>query len=154
MEIRFMEERDLDQVTALEAACFSQPWKRNDFEDILTNPDRFYMVAADGDVIAGGCMLSCICGEGDISNVAVLEAYRNRHIATELLREMLRFGTGQMGLVAYTLEVRQQNLAAQGLYKKLGFVSEGVRPNFYDFPKDHAVIMWKRDVNEKEEKEC
>ena len=24
MEIRFMEERDLDQVTALEAACFSQ----------------------------------------------------------------------------------------------------------------------------------
>ena len=99
-------------------------------------------------------MLSCICGEGDISNVAVLEAYRNRHIATELLREMLRFGTGQMGLVAYTLEVRQQNLAAQGLYKKLGFVSEGVRPNFYDFPKDHAVIMWKRDVNEKEENEC
>ena len=52
MEIRFMEERDLDQVTALEAACFSQPWKRNDFKDILTNPDRFYMVAADGDVIA------------------------------------------------------------------------------------------------------
>lgn len=146
MEIRFMEERDLDQVTALEESCFSQPWKRNDFEDILTNPNRFYMVAVDGDTIAGGCMLSCICEEGDISNVAVLEKYRKQHIATRLLEEIMKFGTQTQKLEAYTLEVRQKNLAAQGLYSKLGFVSEGVRPNFYDFPKDHAVIMWKRDV--------
>lgn len=147
MEIRFMEERDLEQVTALEEACFTQPWKRKDFEDILTNPDRIYLVAVDGEKIVGGCMLSCICGEGDISNVAVDMQYRKQHIATKLLSEIMRIGTKERNLQAYTLEVRQQNIAAQGLYEKLGFVSEGVRPNFYDFPKDHAVIMWKRDVN-------
>ena len=29
-------------------------------------------------------------------------------------------------------------------YEKLGFKSEGVRPGFYDDPKDDAVIYWKR----------
>lgn len=33
-----------------------------------------------------------------------------------------------------------------GLYEGLGFVSEGVRPNFYDKPKDNAVIMWLRQA--------
>ena len=45
MVIREMQAQDVEAVTALEAACFTQPWKRHDFEDILTNPDRFYFVA-------------------------------------------------------------------------------------------------------------
>ncbi len=41
----------------------------------------------------------------------------------------------------FTLEVRQQNVAAQGLYEGLGFVSEGVRPISMTNLKDNAVIM-------------
>ena len=41
MVIREMQAQDVEAVTALEAACFYPPWKRHDFEDILTNPDRF-----------------------------------------------------------------------------------------------------------------
>ena len=48
------------------------------------------------------------------------------------------------GLNAYTLEVRVSNTAAIGLYEKLGFVSEGIRPNFYEKPAEDAMIMWKR----------
>ena len=145
MVIREMQEQDVDAVTALEEACFSQPWKRHDFEEILTNPDRFYFVAADGDDILGGCMLTDIAGEGDISNVAVDQQYRRRGIAHSLLEHLLEFGRGR-GIGDFTLEVRQQNMAAQGLYEGLGFVSEGVRPNFYDRPKDNAVIMWLRQT--------
>ena len=47
MVIREMQAQDVEAVTALEAACFTQPWKRHDFEDILTNPDRFYFVAVE-----------------------------------------------------------------------------------------------------------
>lgn len=145
MTIREMQPQDVDAVTALEAACFSQPWLRHDFEEILTNPHRFYFVAVENDTLLGGCMLTDIAGEGDISNVAVAESYRRQGIARALLEALIRFGR-QQGITAFTLEVRQHNEAALGLYEGLGFVSAGVRPNFYDKPKDNAVIMWLRET--------
>lgn len=90
-------------------------------------------------------MLTDIAGEGDISNVAVAESYRRQGIARALLEALIRFGR-QQGITAFTLEVRQHNEAALGLYEGLGFVSAGVRPNFYDKPKDNAVIMWLRET--------
>lgn len=144
MLIREMQEKDLEQVTQLENACFSMPWKKEDFEDILTNPNRIYLVAEENEKIIGGCMMTDIVGEGDISNVAVCEEYRGKKIATQLLLEMMRIGTEERKIQAFTLEVREQNTPARRLYEKAGFVSEGIRPGFYEKPKDNAVIMWKR----------
>lgn len=145
--IREMRPEDLDAVTALEAACFSMPWKRRDFEEVLGNPDRFYLVAeADSDTadpILGGCMLTHIAGEGDVSNVAVYERYRQNGIASALLSGLISLGQERYGIAAFTLEVRSKNTAARRLYERHGFVSGGVRPNFYDKPKDDAVIMWR-----------
>ena len=88
-------------------------------------------------------MLTMIAGEGDVSNVAVYEEHRGKHIATALMQELLRVGE-EKGIRDFTLEVREQNQPAIRLYEHAGFVSEGIRPNFYDKPKDNAVIMWKR----------
>lgn len=150
--IREMEREDLEQVTALEASCFSMPWKYKDFEDILTNPNRFYFVADarmenlpyTASCIIGGCMLTSIVGEGDISNVAVHEKYRKQNIATSLLETLMSFGRMHCDITAFTLEVRSKNAPAIQLYEKLGFIAEGVRRNYYDKPKDDALIMWKR----------
>jgi tRNA threonylcarbamoyl adenosine modification protein YeaZ/ribosomal-protein-alanine acetyltransferase len=143
--IRPIEEKDLEQVTALEASCFSQPWKYNDFKDVLTNPDRFYLVAVssgENGKILGGIMLTNISGEGDISNVAVLEQYRGKKIATALLSEMIDFGKSSLNIKKFILEVRSKNTAAVKLYENKGFVSAGIRPNFYDFPKDDAIMYF------------
>ena len=48
------------------------------------------------------------------------------------------------GILAFTIEVRKGNHSARGLYEKLGFLEEGVRPNFYSLPKEDAVIYWLR----------
>lgn len=143
--IREMQRQDLEQVTALEAACFSMPWKYKDFEETLTNPHRVYLVAQtqNGEII-GGCMLTEIAGEGDISNVAVDARFRGQKIATALLEKLLAYGREQYGIHAFTLEVRSQNKAAIRLYENAGFRAEGIRPNFYEKPKDDAIIMWKR----------
>ena len=143
--IRKMLSSDLENVTALEAACFSMPWKYRDFEEALINPHRVYLVAeTDDKQIIGGCMLTEIAGEGDISNVAVDERFRGRHIATALLQRLLEYGKEEYDINAFTLEVRSQNTAAVRLYENAGFTSEGIRPGFYDKPKDDAIIMWKR----------
>ena len=49
-----------------------------------------------------------------------------------------------MGITAFTLEVRKSNQVAIHVYEKLGFVSVGIRPNFYEKPQEDAVIMWRR----------
>lgn len=148
--IREMQRNDLEEVTELEKSCFSMPWGFKDFKEVLTNSNRVYLVAemdsaaADSSKrILGGCMLTHIVGEGDISNVAVLEKYRKNGIATALLSELLKLGMNRYGITAFTLEVRSKNMAARRLYEKHGFVSEGVRPDFYEKPKDDAIIMWK-----------
>lgn len=68
---------------------------------------------------------------------------RRRGVATGLLTYLLAEGD-RAGLTAYTLEVRVSNEAAVHLYEKLGFVSEGIRPGFYEKPVEDAMIMWKR----------
>jgi ribosomal-protein-alanine N-acetyltransferase len=140
-----MERKDLEMVTQLETSCFSLPWKYDDFEEILTNPNRFYFVAVTNDgteKVIGGIMLTSIVGEGDISNVAVLEQYRNNHVATLLLSKTIEFGKNNCNITSFTLEVRSRNAAAIRLYENMGFISAGVRPNFYELPKDDAMIMW------------
>lgn len=144
--IRRLQAGDLAEAAALEAECFSIPWKYKDFEEILTSKNRVYLAAVldspddEGKRVIGGCVLTDITGEGDITNVAVRAGYREQHIATALLRELIRLG-GLRGIHTFLLEVRSRNTAAIGLYKKLGFVSLGIRPNFYEKPKDDAVIM-------------
>jgi ribosomal-protein-alanine N-acetyltransferase len=79
--------------------------------------------------------------------VAVLEEYRGNKIATALLSEIINFGKSEYGITDFTLEVRSQNAPAIRLYENEGFVSAGIRPNFYDFPKDDAIIYWRRGVD-------
>ena len=94
--------------------------------------------------MVGSCGVTNVSGDGEIDNVVVDEAYRNRGIATAMLEETLRRGYA-MGVEAFTLEVRVSNAPAIHLYEKAGFVSEGIRPRFYEKPVEDALILWKRD---------
>lgn len=58
-----------------------------------------------------------------------------------MLAELMRLGR-ERGVLRYTLEVRTGNAAAVHLYEKLGFVSAGIRKNFYERPREDALIMW------------
>lgn len=143
MLIRKMTSEDVDQVSELEAANFSMPWSKESFLEILNNSDTLYMVAADGEKIVGTCGIITAVGEGDICNVVVDENYRKRGLAYELVNTVMECAAKELGVTAYTLEVRVGNEAAIRLYEKLGFKSVGVRPKFYQKPVEDALIMWK-----------
>ena len=142
-EIRPMTYADLDDVASIEAATFSEPWTKKDFEDALENPFYLYYVATvEGNVIATAGLIITI-DEATVTNVAVLGEYRKNGVAYRLLRELMAAGH-EVGVESFTLEVRSGNAPAIGLYEKLGFVNEGIRPGFYDKPKEDALIYWKR----------
>ncbi|HKM20551.1 MAG TPA: ribosomal protein S18-alanine N-acetyltransferase [Lachnospiraceae bacterium] len=141
--IREMREEDVDAICQIEQESFSMPWRKQDFLDMITYDHLLYLVAEFGNIIVGGCGLRMIVGEGEITNVAIREAYRNRGYGAKLLAAMLEKGN-ELGMTAFTLEVRKSNLSAIHVYEKMGFISEGIRKNFYEKPCEDAVIMWKR----------
>ena len=63
-------------------------------------------------------------------------------VAGQLLDVFIRFAEGS-GLAFLTLEVRESNYAAIALYGSRGFRGEGRRKNYYDHPKEDAIIMTK-----------
>lgn len=140
---RRLRAEDVPAVSRLEEQTFSMPWSAESFRQMIEKEDTAYFVAEEEGKILGGCGLFLIAGEGNITNVAVAPEARRRGVATGLLTYLLSEGD-RAGLTAYTLEVRVSNKAAIALYEKLGFVSEGIRPNFYEKPREDAVIMWKR----------
>jgi len=75
-------------------------------------------------------------GEIEILNLAVDPACRRRGLATALMASVRRRRPGE-----FFLEVRESNLAARDLYRKLGFEQAGVRPGYYDNPAEAAIVM-------------
>lgn len=143
MKYRLMEQKDVDQVSLIEQETFSMPWPKDAFLDMLADEKAIYVVAEEGEEIIGSCGLLNIVGEGSITNVAVKKSARNRGAGRGMLEYLLRLGE-EAGISAFTMEVRVSNRLAIRLYEKLGFRSEGVRPNFYERPAEDALIMWKR----------
>ena len=143
MIIRELEKQDIEEISRIEAESFSMPWSARDFEEMIETDYAYYYVAIlDGKPV--GCVgMRNILGEGQITNVVVDKSYRNRKIARSILEYMMK-KTSEIGVYSYTLEVRPSNSAAIHLYESLGFVSEGLRKNFYENPTEDAMIMWKR----------
>lgn len=143
IEIRELQEKDIESISRIEAESFSMPWSPQDFKDLLSREYCTYLVAEVEGKVVGSCGMTNICNEGNIDNVVVEEAFRGNGIAQRLLQKLIALGDAK-GIEAYTLEVRVSNAAAIHVYEKLGFVSEGIRPGFYEKPAEDAMIMWRR----------
>lgn len=141
MQIKNLDEKYLDGIDCIERESFKTPWSKEAYRDEIKNPLADYAVIVDenGTVVAYGGYWN-VCGEGNITNIAVGRQFRNRHIGTMLVNELISRAKKQ-SISALTLEVRKSNVAAISLYEKNGFVSAGVRPGYYPDGED-AVIMW------------
>lgn len=143
LQIHDMQKENLGQIAQIEKASFSMPWSEKSFEEALDNPNAFYVVAEEEGRVTGYCGAYLILDEADVNQVAVDSSRRNQGIGKKLMEALLE-RLKQAGASAVTLEVRKSNRAAIALYESLGFVTEGIRKNFYEKPVEDALIMWKR----------
>ncbi len=146
VEIRPLQENDIGALAEIEAEAFSMPWSEQGFRELLNHSYCFYLVALVQGRVAGGCGYTEVCHEANIDNVVVAGQYQNRGIAQKLLRALIARGEAE-GVEAFTLEVRVSNGAAIHIYEKYGFRSEGIRPGFYEKPREDAMIMWRRHTD-------
>ena len=132
----------LDEVAELERICFSTPWSRNMLAEELDNALSAFLVALDeSGKVVGYAGLQVVLDEGYITNVAGRPDARRHGVASALLDVYCRFGA--VNLAFLTLEVRASNYDAIALYASRGFRSVGRRKNYYEHPKEDAIIMTK-----------
>ena len=135
----------IPQIAELERQCFSKPWNEQMLAEELENQCAAFLVAEDAvtDDVLGYAGLLVAADEGYITNVAVFPEQRRRGIAGQLLQVFLNFAEANH-LAFLTLEVRPSNAAAIALYQGFDFQEAGRRKNYYDLPKEDALILTRR----------
>lgn len=138
---RLMESRDVPGVFKVDQTCFSHNWTQDSYQAETKNILSNYIVAeADGEIIGFGGFWQVI-DEAHITNIAVVEAYRQTGVGQNIMNAMLALAL-EKGCVAMTLEVRGDNQPAINFYLKNQFTREGRRKDYYGTGMD-AIIMWR-----------
>ena len=133
----------VSQVAELEKLCFADPWSESSIAHELENELSLWLVALDGERVAGYVGSQSVLGESDMMNVAVHPDYRRQGIGESLVTQLI-FRLKEKGNYQLTLEVRASNISAQKLYEKLGFSEVGRRKNYYRAPREDALILQKK----------
>ena len=139
IEIVRMNESHVAAVAELERLNFSAPWDEASVRSELTNKLSLWLVALDADEVVGYVGSQTVLQEADMMNIAVADSHRRRGIARMLVLELIR----QLDAYQLTLEVRASNAPAIALYETLGFRQVGLRKNYYQKPKENALILRK-----------
>ena len=143
IEIVKMNEAHVASVAAIEKECFGvDAWSEKSVASELTNQLSLWLVAVDGDRVAGYVGSQTVCDETDMMNVAVTADYRRQGLGEKLVLALVE-ELKAIGSQCLTLEVRDSNTPARTLYEKLGFQQIGLRKNYYKNPKEDAYILRK-----------
>lgn len=142
MMITNMRQEHVAQVAALEKLCFRDPWSENSVASELNNPLSLWLVALDGERLAGYVGSQTVMDESDMMNLAVHPDYRCQGIGSRLVDELIK-ELKKKGSQRLTLEVRVSNEPAKRLYDELGFSEIAVRKRYYSHPKEDALILRK-----------
>ncbi|MFI5177033.1 MAG: tRNA (adenosine(37)-N6)-threonylcarbamoyltransferase complex dimerization subunit type 1 TsaB [Vicinamibacterales bacterium] len=136
---------DVAAVEALQGRTFSNPWAAESIRWELEHTDvaRLYVMRAPDRRVVAYCACWIIFDELHINSLAVDDAWRRRGVARRLLETVLREATSE-GARSATLEVRRSNEAARALYEGLGFHVDAVRRDYYQHPREDALILWNR----------
>ena len=116
MMITTMNATHVSQVAELEKLCFSDPWSEKSVASELNNPLSLWLVALEGERLAGYVGSQTVLDETDMMNIAVHPDYRRCGVARQLVEELVA-GLKRRGSRCLTLEVRASNDPARKLYE-------------------------------------
>ena len=143
--IRQLEARDIYVVIGIQTQCRdASQWSRKEYELLVAsaspnNTTPCWVAENDGRV-AGFLAARKVADELEILNLAVAVASRRRGIASQLLRETMKWAATEKLTKVY-LEVRASNAPAKAFYRSRGFRATGMRPNYYRDPADDALLL-------------
>jgi ribosomal-protein-alanine N-acetyltransferase len=134
---------DIPSAVEIERESHLEPWSKDSFLEEVKRVGSHVFVAGlpeKSTAILGYICFWIVADEIQILNLTVKKDQRRRGIGRRLLLHTLELG-GTLRARSATLEVRRSNLAAQQLYKSVGFRAVGERPDYYGGVKEPAILM-------------
>lgn len=127
-------------IHAIEQDSFSDPWSLGQFIEELGKSEADWLVALEDGVVVGYAGVLVMMDEAHVTNLAVAPAARGRGIGSALLARALEAARARRARLV-TLEVRENNVEAERLYRRHGFTAVGRRPRYYSDTGEDALIM-------------
>ena len=145
MEARIASVSDAPLLTALHAECFGDAsWSLTQITDSLALTTTYALIASEAGVPHGFIFCQIAAGEADILTLCVAPSARRKGAAHLLLETLLAEVRGQHVQRVF-LEVAVDNKAALALYQRAGFLSTGIRKNYYHrgaAAVDAVILEW------------
>jgi len=138
-KIRPAKTSDLEKIYRIESEAYRSPWSVEGLvSEVASQESRFFVAELDGKIV-GYIVIWIVLDELHLLKIATASEYRRLGIASALIDYVAN--EFKRASVLY-LEVREKNAIARNFYKKLGFVENGIRKNYYG--DDNAILIEKR----------
>lgn len=138
--VRAYEDQDLPEIAEIERISFSVPWSEEELARCAKLDNYRFFVVTEGDTAAGYAGILTCLDEADVTTVAVRPEFRRRGMAEALVKAMIEYAD-EKEIRFIFLEVRESNEPAKALYRKLGFEPVGRREDYYEAPREAAILM-------------
>lgn len=139
IQFKVADESHVEQMFHIEEAVFPVPWSYDSlYQDVCEHEISVYVVGMCGDEVVAYGGFWHVHDESHITNIAVKSGYRKMGIGSAMMK--LLFDTARkLKVETMTLEVRESNSAAIGMYEKMGFQTVNRRKKYYN--NEDALIM-------------
>jgi [ribosomal protein S18]-alanine N-acetyltransferase len=143
LQLRPMQNTDLDEVMAIEQVAHTHPWSRGNFIDALAQHDDAWVLCSAEQKLFGYFVQTPMVEETHLLTIAVQAAMQGQGIGRFLLQHAINQAR-LMQMSAVSLEVRVSNTRALALYEAFGFRLVGRRKDYYQASpnqREDALIL-------------
>ena len=141
MKVEIATSAHIDEMYDIEMKCHSHPMTKKNLASNFT-PQYINAVALDNEHVHGFYIANEVAGEITLFDIVVDPAMQGRGLGAQLLRHLIDSARARQCQCIW-LEVRTSNVAAIGLYRKMGFIDIDIRKNYYPSHsgREDALIM-------------
>lgn len=142
----------LKHMLEIENAAHIDPWSENELSSSFDDRYFVYGIFAEEENpenILGYAIYDYVLDTATLQNICITPRNQGNGLGFNLLSKSLELlaqsESFQPKLEKIFLEVRISNIKAINLYKKVGFVEDGIRKNYYPCAsgREHALLMSK-----------
>lgn len=141
--------QDSHAIQRIHAVAFLHGWSSDDFRSLIAQDTVFgFGARTEGkpNDACGFVLARLVAGEAEILTIAVARDVQRQGVGRALMDAVLRHLYQERAETLF-LEVDEANVAAQALYRRLGFQKVGDRPAYYETPNGRsAALILRRDL--------
>lgn len=145
--IRQADSHDIYSILRLEEECFPwEAWSSQVFQRELTSQEALFLLDEE-EGWAVGYIVAFFDEKGlwaHIGSIAVSGKWQRKGIATRMLKELMA-QCRLLGILNFRAETRKSNWHVRDLFAKFGFQEVGLCSNYYDCPREDAVLLIRED---------